>query len=289
MNAAGCVGSGKTASPSSAFDGGRAREHVARLVAIGPRPPGSPGSAMARAYIAGQLRALGLKVEEQPFTARTPLGSVRMVNVRAVVPGGPGGARGRLIVAGHYDTKLFRDFTFVGANDGGSSAAFLLELARVLAARANAQPIELVFFDGEEAFVEWSDEDHTYGSRHFVDAALADGSLVDIRAVLVVDMIGDRDLRIKRESGSTEWLTDAIWSSARRLRLGQFVDQETGIEDDHYPFLAAGVPAVDLIDLEYPAWHTARDTLDKVSARSLQAVADALLGALPDIEQRTAP
>ena len=152
--------------------------------------------------------------------------------------------------------------------------------------RPNALPIELLFLDGEEAVVEWQGTDHTYGSRYYVDAARKAGTLSQIRALVLVDMIGDRDLRISRESNSTPWLTDVIWATAKRLKRPEFIDRETPIEDDHLPFLEAGVQAVDVIDLDYPAWHTAGDTLDKVSGQSLQVVGDVLLAALPEIEKR---
>jgi hypothetical protein len=267
------------------FDGQRAYEHVRQLVAIGPRVAGSPGAQKARDYITRELTALGLRVQEQAFDAQTPLGRVRMVNLRAVVPGAPGTAHTeRIVFAGHYDTKLFKEFEFVGANDGGSSAAFLIELARVLKDRRNPKPIELLFLDGEEAFVDWHrDNDNTYGSRHYVEATRDEGTL---KALILVDMVGERDLRIKRETNSTSWLTDLIWSAARRLKRPEFVDEEIEVEDDHLPFLRAGVPAVDIIDLDYPAWHTADDTLDKLAPGSLQAVGDVLLAALPDIEKR---
>ncbi len=270
-----------------AFDGKRALEHVRQLVDLGPRVAGTPGAQKARDYIKAQLAAIGLKAEEQAFSATTPLGTVNMVNLRVFLPGAT--ATGdRLIIAGHYDTKLFRDFTFVGANDGGSSTAFLIEAARVLKDRKGPVPIELLFFDGEEAVLEWAGMDHTYGSQYYVDAAKKDGTLKQIRALILVDMIGDRDLRILRESSSTPWLTDAIWAAAKKLKRPEFVDQSTPIEDDHVPFLNAGVQAVDLIDLDYPAWHRAEDTLDKVSALSLQTVGDVLLAALPAIEKQLA-
>jgi glutaminyl-peptide cyclotransferase len=141
--------------------------------------------------------------------------------------------------------------------------------------------------------VQWSPKDSTYGSRHYVQAARRDGTLKDIHAMILVDMIGDRQLTIKRDSYSTPWLNDLIWAAARRLNRPEFVDQTTMIEDDHLPFIEAGVPAVDIIDLEYPDesmryWHTAADTLDKVSATSLQVVGDVLLEALKDIEARIA-
>jgi hypothetical protein len=271
------------------FDGARALEHVRQLVAIGPRVAGTPGAEQARAYITKQMTALGLKTVEQAFEAKTPIGMVRMVNLRVAIPGAPstGSGQGRLILSGHYDTKLFKEATFVGANDGGSSTAFLIEMARVLKDRKNALPIELLFFDGEEAFVEWhKDNDHTYGSQYYVDSARRDGTLKDIRALILVDMIGDKDLRILREPRSTRWLTDVIWSTARKLKRPEFVDEDFEVEDDHIPFLEAGVEAVDLIDLDYPAWHTPEDTLDKISPGSMQAVADVLVAALPEIERR---
>jgi Peptidase family M28 len=280
---AACLNAGQQSPPK--FDGNRAYEHVRQLVAIGPRVAGTPGAQQARDYITKQLSASGLSVQEQAFEAMTPLGAVKMINLRAMLPGDAGGGH-RLIIAGHYDTKLFREFRFVGANDAGSSTAFLLEIARVLKDRKNALPIELLFLDGEEAVGEWKGDDHTYGSRHYVEVARADGTLKQIRALVLVDMIGDRDLRVLRESNSTPWLTDSVWAAAKRLKRREFVDEETAIEDDHLPFLDAGVPAVDIIDLDYPAWHTEGDTLDKVSARSMELVGEVLLAALPDIEKR---
>ncbi|MGC4082865.1 MAG: M28 family metallopeptidase [Vicinamibacterales bacterium] len=207
-----------------------------------------------------------------------------MVNLIATIPGA---SRDRLVIAGHFDTKRFREFRFVGASDGGSSAAFLIEIARVLKARKNPLTIELLFLDGEEALGEWKDPDHTYGSRHYVQVAKQNGSLASLKALLLVDMIGDRDLNIRRDSFSTTWLTDMIWAAAREQKLSEhFLNETTEIEDDHQPFLEAGVPAVDIIDLDYPQWHTPLDTLDAVSARSLQVVGDVLLAALPRIEQR---
>jgi Zn-dependent M28 family amino/carboxypeptidase len=290
----GCAQAQTPAPEAPAFDGARAHEHVRQLVAIGPRVAGTPGAKQTRDYISSQMKVLGLPVEEQPFEGATPIGPVKMVNLRVMIPGGDGRAtapstssgQGRLIIAGHYDTKRFRDFAFVGANDGGSSTAFLIEIARALKSRKNALPIELLFLDGEEAVGEWQGTDHTYGSRYYVEAARKAGTVSRIRALVLVDMIGDRDLRISRESNSTAWLTDVIWAAAKRLNRREFIDRELAIEDDHLPFLQAGVPSVDIIDLDYPAWHRAEDTLDKVTAASLQAVGDVLLAALPEIEKR---
>jgi glutaminyl-peptide cyclotransferase len=273
--------------PTVTFDGGRAYEHVRRVVAFGPRPAGSPAAAQTRDYIKSELKALGVEAIEQPFDADTPLGRFHMVNVIARIPGA---SAERVVFAGHYDTKVFREFRFVGANDAGSSTAFLLEWARVLKARANRFTTELLFLDGEEAMrTDWVDPDNRYGSRHYVRAAQQDGTIRQIRAMILVDMIGDRDLRIKREENSTRWLKDVIWGAAKRIRQGDvFVDEETPIEDDHMPFLTAGVPSVDIIDLDYPPWHTSTDTLDKVSARSMQVVGEVLTEAMGEIEKRLA-
>jgi glutaminyl-peptide cyclotransferase len=267
------------------FDSSRAYEDMRQMVAIGPRPAGSPALAKTRDYIRKELTAAGLTPEELPFDAQTPLGVVHMVNIRATLPG-EAKDRGRLVIGGHYDTKLVREFPFVGASDGGSSAAFLLEFARALKGRVNALPIELLFLDGEEAVVEWHGQDHTYGSRRYVQDAQRARTIRDIRAFILVDMIGDRELNIRREQNSTPWLTDAIWSAAKRLNRPQFLDESTPIEDDHLEFLQAGIPSVDIIDLDYPAWHREEDRLDHVAAASLQAVGDVLIAALPAIETR---
>ena len=281
-----CASAGSPQAPAApTFDGQRAFQDLRAMVEIGPRPSGSPEIEKTRDYIRKQLAAAGLKVDEQAFDARTPLGTVHMVNLRATLPGS-GQSRGRIVIGGHYDTKLVKEFRFVGASDAASSAAFLLEIARALKGRANPLPIELLFLDGEEAVVRWERQDHTYGSRYYVEQLKKAGAVQDVRAFILVDMIGDTDLGIRREENSTPWLTDAIWSAAKKLNRPEFLDPPTPIEDDHLEFLAAGIPSVDIIDLDYTAWHTAEDTLDRVSAKSLQAVGDVLLAALPAIEER---
>jgi hypothetical protein len=282
-----------------AFDSAKAWEHLQQLVAIGPRPAGSTGMRRTRAYITRQMAAIGLTVQEQTFTATTPKGPVEMVNLIVRLPGR---RAEKILFTGHYDTKPFDDITFVGANDGGSSGAFLVELARVLKDRPRDFTWELVWFDGEEAFcLNWDDcskpgaPDNTYGSRHYVQAAKDAGGLAAIRAMILVDMIAERGAVFPRESRSTAWLKDIIWGAAAKLgHGGTFPTRETGVEDDHYPFLDAGVDAVDIIDLEYYdaggqlVWHTAGDTVDKLAAQSLQIVGDVLLASLPAIETHLA-
>ncbi len=275
------LGEGGAQAPT-AFDSSRAWEHLRQQVAIGPRPSGSPANVKNRDYIKAQMTALGIKTVEQPFEGATPLGPIKMVNLIATIPGQ---RTDRIVLASHFDTKLFRDLRFVGASDGASSTAALIELARVIKARPQLPfTIELLFLDGEEAVIEWIGTDNTYGSRHYVEAARKSGSLKSLRALMLLDMIGDRNLTIRREANSTRWLTDIVWGAAAKLGHRAFMSEETTVEDDHVPFLKAGVPSVDIIDLDYPQWHTAQDTLDAVAARSLQVVGEVVVAALPEIE-----
>ncbi len=289
------------AKKTTAFDGERAFNHVKAQVEFGPRPPGSPAIEKTREYIVRELKSYGLKPALDEFAENTPVGRIRFKNIVAEAPGESSDV---IIIAGHYDTKLFKEFAFVGANDGGSSAGALLEIARVMAAenRGAAQKRRFtywfVFFDGEEAFChEWSEclngDDHTYGSRHMVERLKKEKQLSRVKAMILLDMIGDKDLTVPREEGSSQWLVEAIWSTARRIGYAkEFPDRPFAVgDDDHMPFLRAGVPAVDIIDFEYGSspeendyWHTKEDTLDKISPRSLKVIGDVVLLSLPKIE-----
>jgi glutaminyl-peptide cyclotransferase len=263
------------------FDGAAALRHVERLVAIGPRVAGTPGGVRAREYIVGELKKVaGVQVQVRAFEADTPHGRLRMANVVAVVPGR---RPDTIMVAGHYDTKLFRQFQFVGANDGGSSAGLLIELARRLTAPPRDYTYWLVWFDGEEAREAWTERDSLYGSRRLATELARDKRLP--RAMILVDMIGDRDLAIRQEARSASWLTQIVWDAAGRLGHGRhFLRDVLPVEDDHVPFLRLGVPAVLLIDFDFPPWHTAADTLDTISADSLAIVGRVVLEALPSVE-----
>jgi Zn-dependent M28 family amino/carboxypeptidase len=268
---------------------------VRRLVELGPRPPGSPAAAKARAYIVERLREAGLEVEEDPFEAKTPLGPVAMANVLARLPGT---APRAILLGTHYDTKKFEGFEFVGANDGGSGTGLLLELARALAAMPGRRAtIRFAFLDGEEALVDWDmEKDAVYGSRHLVDRWRREGTLSEIGAFVLLDMVGDRDLGIFREDRGTASLREIFAEAARKTGHGaKFFQRSIYLDDDHVPFLKAGVASIDLIDYAYgpPSppgagryWHTAEDTLDKVSAESLAVVGEVALAALPLIEER---
>src|SRR5262245_22586151 len=205
---------GAPATPkSSPFNEQRAAADLKTLVDFGPRPAGSAAIEKARAYIVAELQKAGLKPQLDSFDARTPRGFRKMVNIRAVRPG----SKPTIIaLTGHYDTKLF-DFPFVGASDGGSSAAWLLEMARATANLKLDNTLEFIFFDGEEAVVEWSADDSVYGSRYDVERRFRDGSLRQIKALILVDMIGDKNLNIKKEVQSTDWLKNIIWNTAASL------------------------------------------------------------------------
>ena len=276
------------AQPGSRVSGSRALQHVRVLVEPGPRVAGSAAHAKAVSYIERTLRSYGIKVERQSFTASTPSGPLEMTNLIAEIPGATGDI---VVLASHYDTKRMKGF--VGANDGGSSTGLLLELARVLARRENRVALRLVFFDGEEAFEQFSATDGFYGSRHLAAEWQRDGTLARIRAFILLDMVGDRNLNFQKDFNSTRWLRDLVWEAAESLGHGaHFTDEVTAMDDDHVPFTQAGVPAVDLIDFDYGPrnryWHSREDTLDKLSARSLRIVGEVVLESLRRLEQRPA-
>ena len=274
---------GSVNAKTSPFNEQRAAEDLRTLTGFGPRPAASEAIARARRYIAAELEKAGLKPQFDEFEAQTPRGVRKMVNVRVVRPGTKPAI---IALTGHYETKIF-DFRFVGANDGGSSAAWLLEMARATASIKLENTLEFVFFDGEEAVVEWTDQDSVYGSRYDLDRRYRNGKLRDLKALILVDMIGDKNLNIRKETQSTGWLSNILWSTAQSLGYTrEFLNDGQEIADDHVPYLRAGIPAVDLIDFDYPYWHTADDTLDKTSGRSLKIVGDVVYFSLPEIDRR---
>jgi hypothetical protein len=276
---------------ATAFDGQRAFEYVKKLVEFGPHPAGSKTIEQVRRYIIEHLP----NASRDEWTAETPAGKVKMVNIVSELKGDSDDA---IIIASHYDTKPFKDFTFVGANDAGSSTGALIEIANTLAASRERHHFtyRFVFFDGEEAFCrEWDEcgkpnaPDNTYGSRHYVERLRASGQLKKARALILLDMMGYSKLELGRDDMSTPWLVDIIWKTAQEIGYSkQFVNRPEGVGgDDHAPFLQAGVPSADIIQLStYPFWHTPQDTLDKVSPASLKAVGDAVIASLPRIEEK---
>jgi glutaminyl-peptide cyclotransferase len=279
----------------AAFSGERAMDHVRKQIDFGPRPPDTQQLAKTRAYITNELKSYGLNVSLDEFNATTPQGEKKMANIVAEIPGE---TKSLILITSHYDTKYYKDMYFVGANDPASSVATLLEIGRVLGSRTEKPKAtyRLVFFDGEEAFCEgWSDcgdqenPDNTYGSRHYVSQLRARNELADTKAMILLDMMGYKNLELGRDPMSTRWLQDIIWKTGRELGYGKvFVDREEGVGgDDHEPFLGAGVASVDLIQLSsYPHWHKADDTADKISAQSMKIVGEAILASLPKIAEQ---
>src|SRR6266446_1789958 len=246
------------------FSGGKAFAHVQRLVDLGPRPPGSDAIEKSRDYIDNQLRLSGWQVTRQSFTDNTPRGKVGFVNLIAHFPG-QGNATASFLLCSHYDTKTFDTIRFVGANDGGSSTGLLLELARVLGQHANlAAKIEMVFFDGEEAYEKFSETDGLYGSRYFA-RQLGRGGPKQFRGGLLFDMVGDRSLDVTLPADSPSEMARDIFAAGEALKLRSYftyLDRE--MIDDHSPLNAIGIPTIDVIDFDYPWWHTAGDTIDKI-------------------------
>jgi len=246
------------------------------LVDFGPRPPGSEAIEKSREYIENQLRRSGGQVTRQAFSDNTPQGKVQFVNLIAQFPR-QGNEAPLFLLCSHYDTKTFDTIRFVGANDSGSSTGLLLELARVIGQHPNlAAKIELVFFDGEEAYEHFSETDGLYGSRYF--ARQLGGGAKRFRGGILFDMVGDRSLGITFPADSPAAIARDIFAAAEALKLRSyftFLDRE--LIDDHTPLNAIGIPTIDVIDFDYPWWHTADDTIDKISARSLQIVGSVAL------------
>jgi glutaminyl-peptide cyclotransferase len=253
------------------FSGDKALAHVQAMVDLGPRPPGTEAIEKTRVYLIKQLESAGWKVERQTFADQTPRGTVQFVNLIATFDSQ---ASPSFLVCSHYDTKIFDNARFVGANDGGSSTGALLELARVLAERPDlAKKVELVFFDGEEAYVAFTDTDGLYGSRYFAKQLVAQDKAKSFRGGILFDMVGDKSLTITLPPDSPSELAAGIFGSADALKVRKnFTYFDRDITDDHTPLNEAGIPVIDLIDFDYPPWHTPEDTIDKLSAESLRII-----------------
>jgi glutaminyl-peptide cyclotransferase len=267
------------------FDGGKAFAHVSDIAAMGPRPPGSDSLEKSRVHIEEHLRAHGWQVRRQTFTAKTPNGPVEFANLRARFAEKDSDALWRdtvrVLIASHYDTKLYRDLEFVGANDPGSSIGALMEFSRVLSLRPKlARHIELIFFDGEEAFgPNITPTDGLYGSRQYGREILRPlRPKQKPRWGVLLDMVGDRDLKITLPNDTPPELMRLTLESAEELgHRAHFSVSRTSIIDDHVPLNVEGVPTVDIIDFDYPYWHTPSDTLDKLSPESLAIVGQTAL------------
>ncbi len=271
---------------SSHFDSVRAFAYTRESVAFGERPSGSAANLKLRQWILSDLKPLGGQLSTDDFTGHTPTGPVEMENIILKLPGTSGRA---IAVTGHFDSKKIPMVHFLGANDSGSSTGFLLEFARVAAHMPHQDDLYIVFFDGEEAIGEWSQTDSVYGSRHLAGKWASDGTLAHLEALINVDMIGDKELDIMNDGNSAKYLRDKTLAIAARLGYGAFFHKEpAGIDDDHMPFAEAGVNVLDLIDFNYGPnnayWHQASDTMDKLSAHSLQVVGDVVVALVQDLD-----
>lgn len=281
-----------SSTPVSEFDAERAWRHLQRIVALGERQAGSAALERLRVYIEDELRALGLEPVRESFRESTPFGEIGFANVHVEI--GAGENAPIVVLGTHIDTKSGLPFEFLGANDGGSGTAVLLELARSLHARDPAPPVvyRLVFLDGEEAFRRrWTGTDNCYGSRHHVEQLTEQRRLARVAAFVLLDMVGDKDLQLTRELQSDPALLALFFDAARRIGLERHVGaSEQEINDDHLPFIAAGVPSVDLIDFEYGPdndwWHSPEDRLENCSRDSLDAIGRIVLAGLPALERR---
>jgi Zn-dependent M28 family amino/carboxypeptidase len=273
------------------FNGERALGYARQFVSIGPRWPTGPGHAKAEAFLREHLRRD--RLEDDAFTANTPIGAVQMHNFIARFPGKKNGV---IVLATHYETNYpLKNTSFAGANDGAATTGLLLALADQLRGRTlDGYSVWLVFFDGEEdmrCITCWTDSESTYGSRHLASKWAGDGTLGKIKAFLLTDMIGDRDLDIQRESQSTAWLVDLVRQSAKKFGYEKyFFKQEMAVSDDHLAFVKRGVPSIDIIDLNYGPGnsyhHTIKDTIDKVSPKSLTIDGDVILETIRLVGQR---
>jgi Zn-dependent M28 family amino/carboxypeptidase len=269
------------------IDGNHVMQYVKEVVAFGPRPPGSSGHAKLEQYILSKLT--GVDVEQDKFTAQTPAGTFPINNIIAKFPGKKDGI---IVVAGHYDTNYPLPKTYVGANDGGSTTALLLALAdHFRGKQLNGYSVWLVWTDGEEAFVKWTETDSLYGTRQLAQKWQQDGTAKKVKALILVDMIGDADLDIQRDTNSTPWLTDVVSQAATDLGYqSHFFQQTIAIEDDHIPFAKIGVPVVDLIDFDYGYnnvfHHTPEDTIDKLSPQSLAITGNVVLRTIQLLDAR---
>jgi Zn-dependent M28 family amino/carboxypeptidase len=277
--------------PLPSVDSARAFQYVKEIVAFGPRPNGSANHKKVEDYLLSHLK--NDDVENDSFIADTPEGKLPVHNIIAKFPGAKDGI---IVIASHYDTNYpFRKTPYVGANDGGSSSALLLELANQLRGKKlEGYSVWLVWDDAEEAIKPDGsgglqqelpfDQDSLYGIKHVAEKWEADGTLKKIKAFLLADMIGDADLNVDRDGNSTAWLEAVVYEAASRLGYQSHFFGRTlaaGVDDDHIPFVKRGVPSADLIDFNYGYndvfWHTTQDTVDKLSPKSLEIVGGTIL------------
>jgi glutaminyl-peptide cyclotransferase len=277
----------QAASNINEFDGQRAYQWLVKQTDLGPRNPGSSGHDAALALLKGELELRGAKTVLQPFMHYDAEKGITLTMSNIIGSFNPDNLS-RIILCAHWDTRPFADRDtpanadkpILGANDGGSGVAVLMELARLMQASAPPVGVDIVLFDGEDYGKEGDLDNYCLGSRYFADNHAG----FYPRFAILLDMIGDADLRIPVEGYSEQYapdVVDLVWGEAERLGVYQFSREINGyIFDDHVVLNQGGIRAIDLIDFDYPAWHTLGDTADKCSPASLKAVGDVLNGVI---------
>ena len=271
------------------FDSSRAMQYVKEIVAFGPRPNGSENHRRVEKYILSHLK--GVDVEQDDFEVTPSEGRFPIHNIIAKFAGSKDGI---IVIASHYDTNWpLRNIPYIGANDGASSSALLLEIANQLRGKKlEGYSLWLLWDDGEESIrLPWYDSESLYGVRHLAQKWQEDGTLKKMKAFILEDMIGDADLNIDRIIECTPWLEDLVLDAATRTGYqSHFFARQISAEDDYRPFEDRGVPSVDLIDFEYGYnnvfWHTTEDTVDKLSPKSLAIVGTVTLETVRLLNQR---
>ena len=264
-------------------------QYLKEIVAYGPRPIGSKNHQKVETYILSHLK--GDDVEQDAFEINTSEGKFPVRNIIAKFPGTRDGI---IVIASHYDTNWpLRNTSYVGANDGASSSALLLEIANQLRGKKrDGYSVWLLWDDAEESMrLPWYDPESLYGVRHLAEKWEKDGTLKKMKVFLLEDLIGDADLNIDRDSNSTPWLEDLVYQAATRVGYqSHFFRRQNTVEDDHAPFLQRAVPSADLIDFDYGYnnvfWHTTQDTVDKLSPKSLSIVGTVTLETVRLLDQR---
>jgi glutaminyl-peptide cyclotransferase len=271
--------------PAPTVDSTLAYSIVETVTTFGPRPSGSPGAAKVATFIRTKAEEFGAKSSIDEWSELTPNGNVVFRNVIAEIPGT---SQDVVIVGGHYDSKVIESLPdFIGANDGGSSTGLQLAMIRAITSYPEKPPFTLrfLFFDGEECQIQYSDHDGLHGSKRYARHLKENNEIARCRAVVILDMIGDRDLTITLPRDTNATLADRLFQIADQMNVRQHIGwYPHAILDDHVPFQRLGIPAINIIDFRFGPenryWHTSEDTMDKISEESLRIVGDLTLNLL---------
>lgn len=251
------------------FSKENAYNHCKNIVNLSPRVSGTKAHKKVRDYIKNEIESNHLKTIEDIFNVKTPIGNVEMDNISTTIKGSESNGE-KIILTAHYESKYFKNEKFLGANDNASGVSILLELLKIVKEKKYKYDIEFLFLDGEEAFGYWSDTDSLYGSKRYVSQI---SNPEKIKAVILLDMVGEKNIKIDFDMNSSPALTDILIESTQDLNLIYCLSNRfICIEDDHIPFVLKNIPAIDIIDFEYEYWHTKNDDMENISSKSLENV-----------------